>query len=177
MKKILFVLMIAFFLVPIANAMRVDESSGALATTYTVASVQFEQDSYTVPVNTTTILNVRLNNVAGCTCWQLYVYYSRAIVTAIKAYQGPFLKQFGGAWFGYMNQPTYNATHGRIAAYCVLLGMTAQASGSGIICSIKFQTLQVGASMLNIRHVMLGDTAIPPKALPVVTYDSACIVI
>lgn len=175
MKKLCMILLIALFLLPCVNAMRVDEGSGGIPEPV-VTTICFDVTEFVVPSGSAMVLNVNLLNVAKCTGWQLYLFYDKTVLSCQSVIQGPFLKQFGRTFFGYKIVKDYNATHGRLVAYAVTLGLTAIASGSGVICSLSFQALASGSSRLDLFNTQLCDEKIPPKPIYHVAIDSVVMV-
>jgi hypothetical protein len=172
MKKILLVSMIVMFLVvPCVSAMRVDEGAGGIALVPTT-TICFDSEYFVATSGSVMSLNVNLLNVEKCTGWQIYLFYDKTVLACQSVTQGPFLKQFGRTFFGYKIIKDYNATHGRVLAYAVTLGLTAIASGSGVICSLNFQTLASGTSLLHFYNTQLCDEKIPPKPIYHVAIDS-----
>jgi hypothetical protein len=51
----------------------------------------------------------------------------------------------------------YNSTHGRVTAFCTLIGDVPGASGTGVILTISFRAKEFGNSILNLEETVLGD--------------------
>ena len=179
-RKLMFPLIVLFFFIASASAMRVDEGSGTSPLTLassTIATVKFASDSFMIPYNTTIDLPIYLFDVQKCTGWQVYIYYDKTVVTCLGATQGSFLKQYGNTFFLVMLKQNYNATHGCIGIACVLLGMTVSVNGTGVLCSVKFQTSMLGSTLLHFANIKLADEKFPSQPIPVVAVDSSLFVV
>jgi hypothetical protein len=90
--------------------------------------------------------------------WQLRLYYKRAFLNCTAAVEGPFLNESspGSTIFSGQIDNAYNSTHGRISAYCAVLG-SATASGSGVLATITFKATSKGTTLLHFTDTILSD--------------------
>jgi len=96
-------------------------------------------------------VNININDVVDLYSWQIMLWFKKTVLTAIQVSEGPFLKTKGGTYFPPPNVVNnYNATHGYIFAGCTGTWdpTTGGASGSGVLCIIKFNGTTDGISKL-----------------------------
>jgi len=103
-------------------------------------------------------VNICISDVFDLFCWQVVLYYKNNVVSAMDAFEGTFLNETGGTVFvGPVIHNDWNTTHGRIIFGCSLLGQVPEASGSGVLATIKFGLISAGGSMLSISTIS-GDS-------------------
>lgn len=131
-------------------------------------------------------ININIANVTNLAGWELDLYYSSSVLSAIKAMEGPFLKSFGntfwftGSQYKLQLDDNYNATHGNAHLACVLLGSETGATGSGILANITFQVRGAGSSPISIpsdETKLLDSTPGNPQPIPHTTRDGLVVVI
>jgi hypothetical protein len=137
-------------------------------------------------IGETFTINIKIANVTNLAGWELDLYYSSSVLSAIEAMEGPFLKSFGNTyWFlgsDYRRQldDNYNSTHGNAHLACALLGSATGATGSGILANITFQVRGAGSSPISIpldETKLLDSTPGNPQPIPHTTSDGLVVVI
>lgn len=100
-------------------------------------------------------VNIYISNVANLYDWQIMLWFKNSVLTATQALEGPFLKTKGGTYFPPPNiVNNYNATHGYVFVACTATWdpATGGVSGSGVLCTIKFNGTKDGVSKLVISE-------------------------
>ena len=119
--------------------------------------------STTVNATETFNINATITDVTDLAGWELKLYYRNNILAAVKATEGPFLKQGGStAFFTVEFNNNYNTTHGRIWLTCTLLGNVSGVNGTGTLTTITFQAVAGGNTTLNLADTVLGDSQANP---------------
>jgi len=119
--------------------------------------------STTVNATETFNINATIANVTDLAGWELKLYYRNNILAAVKATEGPFLKQGGStAFFTVEFNNNYNTTHGRIWLTCTLLGNVPGVNDTGTLTTITFQAVAGGNTTLNLADTVLGDSQANP---------------
>jgi hypothetical protein len=120
-------------------------------------------------------VNVNVTDVANLTAWQLHIYYLKALINCTGVAEGNFLKSGGETYFGHNITNNYNSTHGRILAYCTLLGMNS-VSGDGVLLNVTFKALSRGRTDLHLVNTQLGDEEVPPQPIPHLDFGGTVII-
>ena len=103
-------------------------------------------------------VDISVGDVVGLYGWEFKLYYLTAVLTATGVFEGPFLKAGGTTFFGVHGiDDDYNATHGRVWAYCTLLGVPEGVDGSGVLATVEFSVDAVGETPLALRDTKLSD--------------------
>lgn len=129
----------------------------------TTPILYIDPPSTTVNATETFNINATIANVTDLAGWELKLYYRNSILAAVKATEGPFLKQGGStAFFTVEFNNNYNATHGRIWLTCTLLGNVSGVNGTGTLTTITFQAVAGGNTALHLADTVLGDSQANP---------------
>jgi len=123
-----------------------------------------------VTIGDTFNININVTNIVNFTCWELKLYFLKGVLNCTAAVEGPFLKTGGGTFYGKTITNNFNSTHGRLAAYSSLLGITSVA-GSGTILIVTFKAVGGGNTPLHMADIQLGDEKIPPQPIPYIAVD------
>lgn len=125
-----------------------------------VASVFVFPSSQTVgAVGDSFTVNVSIADVANLYGYGFKLYYDSAVMNGTEVVQGSFLKGGGQTlWLMMSFTDHYNSTHGLVWADCSLTGTVPGVSGSGVLATIKFKSVNVAASCpLHLAEVALSD--------------------
>ncbi|RLI43913.1 hypothetical protein DRO69_08575 [Candidatus Bathyarchaeota archaeon] len=129
----------------------------------TTPILYIDPPSTTVNATETFNINATIKDVTDLAGWELKLYYRNSILAAVKATEGPFLKQGGStAFFTVDFNNNYNTTHGRIWLTCTLLGNVSGVNGSGTLATITFQAVAGGNTALHLADTVLGDSQANP---------------
>lgn len=96
-------------------------------------------------------VNIYISDVSDLYSWQIMLWFKKTVLKATQVSEGPFLKAKGGTYFPPPNiENDYNSTHGYIFAGCTGTWdpTIGGASGSGVLCIIKFNGTKDGISKL-----------------------------
>jgi hypothetical protein len=118
-------------------------------------------------------VNLKVANISNLAGWEIQVFYSSQVLSAIEIAEGPFLKSVGNTFFptfpplGIDNN--FNSTHGSVHLTAAILGPTSGASGSGTLANITFQIITAGYTTLFMPDdttKMLDNTPAAPQPIP-----------
>jgi len=109
-------------------------------------------------------VNVSIADVFDLYGYEFKLYYNSTVINGTQVIEGSFLKSGGGTLFRIMNfTDHYNSTHGVLWIVCSLLGNVSGVSGSGVLATIKFESVSVGDSVpLDLVDVELFDSGGSP---------------
>lgn len=96
-------------------------------------------------------VTICIDNATDLYAWQVIICYRKDVVSALEAFEGPFLKAAGTTIFplsAIWND--WTDTHGRIMTGCCIQGPVPGVSGSGVLATITFGCLGPGDSVLEI---------------------------
>ena len=110
-------------------------------------------------------VNVTVANVANLHGWEFKLFFLNTVVNCSDVTEGPFLKSVGGTIFGKNITNVYNSTHGRILAYCSILG-SATVAGNGTLATITLYAKAAGQTPLDLRDTKLADGQVPSQPIP-----------
>jgi len=164
---------ILILLIPFTTCFLLGTSKGE-----TVATVYIDPPVITgldVGVNFT--IDIKVANISKLAGWEIQLFYSPLVLSAISVSEGPFLISVGNTFFptfppfGVDNN--YNSTHGRVFMACAILGETPGASGNGALASVTFQTAGAGSSAITLPQdptitKLLDSTFGNPQPIPYV---------
>jgi len=125
-----------------------------------IPQVILDPAATTIPPNNLFTVQAKVENVTDLYSWQLELFYSNSIITAINATEGHFLNASGPTVFLTAIYNDYNATYGRLVLAASFLGENAGVNGGGILTTIVFKAVAVGNSALYARNpgTMLLDS-------------------
>ena len=126
----------------------------------------------TVEIFTTFKINISVSQVVDLAAWEFKLYYKNAYLNATQIQEGSFLKTAGETSFFIKEfNDTYNATHGRIWAFCTLLGQGSGATGNGTLAMITFKAKLNGIATLKLAETDMLDSEMPPNHINHTTAD------
>lgn len=103
-------------------------------------------------------INVTLADAENLYGWEFELYYPTGVLTATEVVEGPFLKTGGSTYFQVkVLDDSYNATHGRIHAYCSLMGAPTGTYGSGVLATIILRADSEGSAILDLYDTKLAN--------------------
>lgn len=103
-------------------------------------------------------VDIAVTDVVDLYGWEFKLYYLTGVLTATGIVEGSFLKAGGTTFFSVKEvDDGYNATHGRVWAYCTLLGVPDGVDGNGVLATVDFTVDAVGESPLALRDTKLSD--------------------
>jgi len=117
-------------------------------------------------VSETFSISVSVAEVTDLYGWEFKLYYRNDILNATEVMEGPFLKTGGPTYFTGAPSETggiwnnYNATHGRIHAWCTLLGEIPGVDGAGVLATITFKAMKSGESNLTLSRTFLINSKV-----------------
>jgi hypothetical protein len=106
-------------------------------------------DSFTV--------NVSIADVANLYGYGFKLYYDSTVMNGTQVIQGSFLK--GGSQIVLSFTDHYNSSRGLVWVDCFLIGNVSGMSGSGVLATIEFESVNVATSSpLHLADVELSDS-------------------
>ena len=144
-----------------------DGLTGSIAKSVTVAStwIRVDPQRTVAAVGESFVINVTVAEVTGLYGWEFKLYYNTTILNATDVVEGPFLKTGGTTFYGVKEiNDGYNATHGRVWAFCSLLLAPAGVDGSGTLATVNFTVTGLGSSVLSLLDTKLSDRPGSPIA-------------
>jgi hypothetical protein len=137
LKKIAFVviMLLAVFL---STTIEVNSAAGA--------SIVISPDRLTVPLNTSFVLNLTINNVADMYAWTVTLVYPQIItMTGVDTINGTAFTD--GSGFAFFTQSVYNSTcFQTYIARTLLSPNTAGVTGSGLVAQLEFEAISTGTA-------------------------------
>jgi hypothetical protein len=109
--------------------------------------------------------------VANLTGWEFKLFFLNSILNCTGVTEGAFLSNMGPTFKVIDIVNTYNSTHGRILAACVLTGIGVTANGSGDLATITFKAIAEGDTILHLQDVKLSDEKNPAQPIPKIVVD------
>ena len=134
-------------------------------------TVQVSPINSTGDVGQTVRVNVTISDVANLTGWEFKLFFLNSILNCTGVTEGTFLKNVGGTFPIIDIVDTFNSTHGRILAACVLTGSDVTANGSGDLAEITFKAIGPGDTALHLQDVKLSDEKNPAQPIPKIVVD------
>jgi len=121
--------------------------------------------------------NVSVADVFNLYGYEFKLYYNSTVMNGTQVIEGSFLKSGGRTFFRIMNfTDHYDSTRGVVWIVCSLLGNVSGVSGSGVLATIKFESVSLGDSVpLDLVDVELFDSGGSP--IPHEVLDGTVIVI
>lgn len=116
-------------------------------------------------------INITVTDVTNLYGWEIKLYFENWILNCTGASEGPFLKTAGSTFFNNTIENNYNSTHGRVKAFCTLLGEIPGVNGTGVLLSVAFKTFRLGITILDITESVLAD--INGNTMPHTAVDGA----
>jgi len=109
-------------------------------------------------------VNVSIADVFDLYGYGFKLYYDSTVMNGTQVIEGSFLKSGGRTLFWVMNfTDHYDSTHGVVWIVCSLLGNVSGVSDSGVLATIKFESVSVGDSIpLHLADVELFDSSGSP---------------
>lgn len=122
-------------------------------------------------------VNVSIADVFDLYGYGFKLYYNSTVMNGTRVIEGSFLKSGGQTFFWVMNfTDHYDSTHGVVWIVCSLLGNVSGISGSGVLATIKFESVSLGDSVpLDVVDVELFDSGGSP--IPHEVFDGTVTVI
>lgn len=102
-------------------------------------------------------ISLALTDVSNLYGWEIKLYYDPTLLNGSKLSEGPFLKSAGSTYFFNSSNDNYNATHGRIALACTLIGNISGVNGGGILATMTFKAKALGSCLLLLSNTKLGN--------------------
>lgn len=96
-------------------------------------------------------IDVMVNDVTDLYGWEFRLAWDATLLDVVNAAEGQFLENHGSTYFTY----NVNASIGRMAVDCTLLGEVLGASGSGLLATVTFHVKSVGQCLLDLCNVTL----------------------
>jgi hypothetical protein len=123
------------------------------------------------------IANVSVADVFNLCGYEFKLYYNSTVMNGTQVIEGSFLKSGGRTFFRIMNfTDHYDSTHGVVWIVCSLSGNVSGISDSGVLATIKFESVSVGDSVpLDLVDVELFDSSGSP--IPHEVFDGTVTVI
>ncbi len=122
-----------------------------------LASVFLYPSSQTVgAVGDSFTVNVSIADVANLYGYVFKLYYDSTVMNGTEVIQGSFLEGSSQTVLSFTDH--YNSTHGLIWVDCFLIGNVPGVSGSGVLATIEFKSVNAAASSpLHLADVELSD--------------------
>ena len=104
------------------------------------------------------MVNVTVADVSNLYGFGFKLYYDSSVMNGTQAAEGSFLKSGGQTTWSLVSfTDHYNSTHGLVWVNCFLIGNASGISGSGVLATIKFKSLAVATTPLDLANVQLSD--------------------
>jgi hypothetical protein len=143
LKKIAFVviMLLAVFL---STTIEVNSAAGA--------SIDISPDRLTVPVNTSFVLNLTVDNVADMYAWTVTLVYPQIItMTGVNTINDTAFTD--GSGFAFFTQSVYNSTYYQVyVARTLLSPNTAGVTGSGLVAQLVFEAISIGTAPISCTY-------------------------
>jgi len=134
-------------------------------------TVQVSPMNSTSDVGQTVRVNVTISDVANLTGWEFKLFFLNSVLNCTGVTEGTFLQNVGSTFLIIDIVNSFNSTHGRILAACVLTGSDVTANGSGDLAEIRFNAISPGDTALHLQDVKLSDEKTPPQPIPKIVVD------
>lgn len=102
-------------------------------------------------------INITVADVTDLYGWEIKLYYDSSILNGLSVSEGSLLKDIGGTFFNFTINNNYDVTYGQIKVFNTLLGETPGAYGTGVLCTVTFETGDLGISALDLEDTILAD--------------------
>lgn len=115
------------------------------------ATMFVDSENNTAALDQNFSINVNVANVADLIGWELRLSWNTTLLEFVNSTEGAFLKTSGSTVF----YPAVNATVGRVAIDCTLIGDKPGVSGNGTLVSIQFHVRETGLCDLSLFDTTL----------------------
>lgn len=116
-------------------------------------TVSVVPQSVTANIGQSFSVDVVVSDVIDLYAWEIELDWTAPLLSVVSIAEGPFLKTGGSTFFVY----SFSDTYGRLLIDCTLTGQILGVNGSGVLATVTFLVLGVGATPLDLYDVVLLD--------------------
>lgn len=146
-RKLLFLVLIAFIVIVAYFYLRPPETVLSADRVYNVT-----QKGEVVPVNVT------LSNVPGCSGWNMRLTWDPDYLQPTGITEGPFFQTLNMSSFFHITSLDY--ANGEMIIADVFMAKETYVQGTGVILTVNFTTVRVGASTIEFHSPVPNGTAV-----------------